>query len=155
MRQKASETDADLDEHILLLAVPALLSLLLDPLLTAADTAFVGKSEETLFTEAHRSVFMKVKGENSGLAALAVSSSVFNFISYSGSFLAQATTPLVSREVALEEAKRKNRKNDDENDENDSNVVESSSSASKTISAALALAVVVGVSATFLLETNA
>ena len=62
MRQKASETDADLDEHILLLAVPALLSLLLDPLLTAADTAFVGKSEETLFTEAHRSVFMKVKG---------------------------------------------------------------------------------------------
>ena len=155
MRQKASETDADLDEHILLLAVPALLSLLLDPLLTAADTAFVGKSEETLFTEAHRSVFMKVKGENSGLAALAVSSSVFNFISYSGSFLAQATTPLVSREVALEEAKRKNRKNDDENDENDSNVVESSSSASKTISAALALAVVVGVSATFLVETNA
>jgi len=104
VRQKASETDADLDEHILLLAVPALLSLLLDPLLTAADTAFVGKSEETLFTEAHRSVFMKVKGENSGLAALAVSSSVFNFISYSGSFLAQATTPLVSREVALEEA---------------------------------------------------
>ena len=118
MRQKASDTDADLDEQILLLAVPALLSLLLDPLLTAADTAFVGKSEETLFTEAHRSVFMKVKGENSGLAALAVSSSVFNFISYSGSFLAQATTPLVSREVALEEAKRKNRKNDDENDEN-------------------------------------
>ena len=155
MRQKASKTDADLDEQILLLAVPALLSLLLDPLLTAADTAFVGKAEETLFTEAKERVFMKEKGENSGLAALAVSSSVFNFISYSGSFLAQATTPLVSREVALEEAKRKNRKNDDENDENESNVVGSSSSASKTISAALALALVVGVSATFLVETNA
>ena len=154
IRQKASDTGADLDQQILLLAVPALLSLLLDPLLTAADTAFVGKSEETLTTEAEESVFMKEKGENSGLAALAVSSSVFNFISYSGSFLAQATTPLVSREVALEEAKRKNRKNDDENDENEK-VVESSSSASKTISAALALALVVGVSATFLVETNA
>ncbi|CAL6299720.1 unnamed protein product [Bathycoccus prasinos] len=155
IRQKASDTDADLDEQILLLAVPALLSLLLDPLLTAADTAFVGKAEETVTTEAEERVFMKVKGENSGLAALAVSSSVFNFISYSGSFLAQATTPLVSREVALEEAKRKKMKNDDENDENDSNVVGSSSSASKTISAALALALVVGVSATFLVETNA
>ena len=153
MRQKASETDADLDEHILLLAVPALLSLLLDPLLTAADTAFVGKSEETVTTEANQSVFMKEKGENSGLAALAVSSSVFNFISYSGSFLAQATTPLVSREVALEEAKRKKMMNDDETVENEK--VVGSSSASKTISAALALALVVGVSATFLVETNA
>ena len=64
MRQKASDTDADLDEQILLLAVPALLSLLLDPLLTAADTAFVGKSEETVTTEANQSVFMKEKGEN-------------------------------------------------------------------------------------------
>jgi putative MATE family efflux protein len=153
VRQKASETDADLDEHILLLAVPALLSLLLDPLLTAADTAFVGKSEETVTTEANQSVFMKEKGENSGLAALAVSSSVFNFISYSGSFLAQATTPLVSREVALEEAKRKKMMNDDETVENEK--VVGSSSASKTISAALALALVVGVSATFLVETNA
>ena len=153
MRQKASDTDADLDEQILLLAVPALLSLLLDPLLTAADTAFVGKSEETVTTEANQSVFMKEKGENSGLAALAVSSSVFNFISYSGSFLAQATTPLVSREVALVEAKRKKMMNDDETVENEK--VVGSSSASKTISAALALALVVGVSATFLVETNA
>ena len=54
-----------------------------------------------------------------------------------------SATPLVN-EVALEEAKRKNRKNDDENDENES-VVGSSSSASKTISAALALALIVGV----------
>ena len=61
MRQKASETDADLDEHILLLAVPALLSLLLDPLLTAADTAFVGKAEETLFNRSSSERFYERK----------------------------------------------------------------------------------------------
>ena len=62
--------------------------------------------------------------------------------------MAQATTPLVSREVALVEAKSKKMMNDDETVENEK--VVGSSSASKTISAALALAVVVGVSATFL-----
>ena len=110
-------------------------------------------------------------GENSGLASLAVATSVFNFISYSGSFLAIATAPLVSREVAESERKRKREEeekmefkyddDDDDDDENKDNISsnnnnnnDNNNNASKTVLAALALALAVGITATTVVELN-
>ena len=152
-----------IDETIVRLAVPALATLLLDPLLSASDTAFVGRQITTTpFPPPPPPVLVLDEDEegnkidifendennnnndnnnNTGLAALAVSSSVFNFVSYSGSFLAIATAPLVSREVAENEA---------------ANATKTSSGnkrdASKTVAAALVLAACVGVTAATVVE---
>ena len=145
-----------IDETIVRLAVPALATLLLDPLLSASDTAFVGRqlNNTTPFPpvvvldedddEGNKieDIFEDDDDDNNtGLAALAVSSSVFNFVSYSGSFLAIATAPLVSREVAENEA---------------ANATKTSSGnkrdASKTVAAALVLAACVGVTAATVVE---
>ena len=41
--QEYIETDDDISQQILALATPALISLAIDPLMTIADTAFVGR----------------------------------------------------------------------------------------------------------------
>ncbi len=155
-------TTKSIDETIVRLAVPALATLLLDPLLSASDTAFVGRQITTTPFPPPPPVLVLDEDEdegnkidifenddnnnnndnnNTGLAALAVSSSVFNFVSYSGSFLAIATAPLVSREVAENEA---------------ANATKTSSGnkrdASKTVAAALVLAACVGVTAATVVE---
>ena len=157
-------TTKSIDETIVRLAVPALATLLLDPLLSASDTAFVGRQITTtpfpppppvlvldeddeegnkidIFENDENNNNNNDNNNNTGLAALAVSSSVFNFVSYSGSFLAIATAPLVSREVAENEA---------------ANATKTSSGnkrdASKTVAAALVLAACVGVTAATVVE---
>ena len=158
-----TNNNKSIDETIVRLAVPALATLLLDPLLSASDTAFVGRQITTTpFPPPPPPVLVLDEDEegnkidifendennnnndnnnNTGLAALAVSSSVFNFVSYSGSFLAIATAPLVSREVAENEA---------------ANATKTSSGnkrdASKTVAAALVLAACVGVTAATVVE---
>ena len=150
-----------IDETIVRLAVPALATLLLDPLLSASDTAFVGRqlNNTTPFPPPPPVVVLdedddegnnkidifeddKNDDNNTGLAALAVSSSVFNFVSYSGSFLAIATAPLVSREVAENEAAFAATKTSGNNKRD----------ASKTVAAALVLAACVGVTAATVVE---
>ena len=147
-----------IDETIVRLAVPALATLLLDPLLSASDTAFVGRQlnnttpfppvvvlDEDDDTKGNKiDIFEDDKNDdnNTGLAALAVSSSVFNFVSYSGSFLAIATAPLVSREVAENEAAFAATKTSGNNKRD----------ASKTVAAALVLAACVGVTAATVVE---
>ena len=154
--ENTTTNNKSIDETIVRLAVPALATLLLDPLLSASDTAFVGRqlNNTTPFPpvvvldedddEGNKieDIFEDDDDDNNtGLAALAVSSSVFNFVSYSGSFLAIATAPLVSREVAENEA---------------ANATKTSSGnkrdASKTVAAALVLAACVGVTAATVVE---
>ena len=160
--ENTTTTTKSIDETIVRLAVPALATLLLDPLLSASDTAFVGRQITTTPFPPSPPVLVLDEDEegnkidifendennnnndnnnNTGLAALAVSSSVFNFVSYSGSFLAIATAPLVSREVAENEA---------------ANATKTSSGnkrdASKTVAAALVLAACVGVTAATVVE---
>ena len=160
--ENTTTNNKSIDETIVRLAVPALATLLLDPLLSASDTAFVGRQITTTPFPPPPPVLVLDEDEegnkidifendennnnndnnnNTGLAALAVSSSVFNFVSYSGSFLAIATAPLVSREVAENEA---------------ANATKTSSGnkrdASKTVAAALVLAACVGVTAATVVE---
>ena len=157
-------TTKSIDETIVRLAVPALATLLLDPLLSASDTAFVGRQLNTTPFPPPPPVLVLDEDDddegnnkidifedddnnnndnNTGLAALAVSSSVFNFVSYSGSFLAIATAPLVSREVAENEAAFAATKTSSGNTKRD---------ASKTVAAALMLAACVGVTAATVVE---
>ena len=157
-------TTKSIDETIVRLAVPALATLLLDPLLSASDTAFVGRQLNTTPFPPPPPVLVLDEDDddegnnkidifedddnnnndnNTGLAALAVSSSVFNFVSYSGSFLAIATAPLVSREVAENEAAFAATKMSSGNTKRD---------ASKTVAAALMLAACVGVTAATVVE---
>ena len=156
-KNAARERRKIIDETIVRLAVPALATLLLDPLLSASDTAFVGRqlNNTTPFPpvvvldedddEGNKieDIFEDDDDDNNtGLAALAVSSSVFNFVSYSGSFLAIATAPLVSREVAENEAAFAATKTSGNNKRD----------ASKTVAAALVLAACVGVTAATVVE---
>lgn len=75
-----STTESSTGQRILNLAVPALGALLIDPLLTIADTAFVGRFSHSA---------NELAGMGSAAALLTFSFYVFNF-------LCTATTPLVS-----------------------------------------------------------
>jgi MATE family multidrug resistance protein len=77
------EVDRALDDKILAIALPALGSLAIDPLLGVVDTIFVGRINDA-----------------APLAALGVCSSVFNFAFFIFNFFATTTTPLVSRALA-------------------------------------------------------
>uniref|UniRef100_A0A7S2EGU1 Protein DETOXIFICATION n=2 Tax=Ditylum brightwellii TaxID=49249 RepID=A0A7S2EGU1_9STRA len=66
--------------EILSLAIPALAGLAIDPLMTLADTAFVGRSATN----------------SDGLAAIGSASAVVSFSFYIFNFLTTATTPLVA-----------------------------------------------------------
>eukprot|EP00898_Chlorokybus_atmophyticus_P003944 jgi/Chlat1/4550/Chrsp29S04457 len=76
------------DQVILKLAVPTLLSLAADPLLSLVDTAFVGRLGST------------------ELAALGVDSALFAFAFVVFNFLATATTPLVAQARAAGEIEK-------------------------------------------------
>ena len=87
---------------ILQLAIPALGALLIDPLLTIADTAFVGKYSTTT---------SELAGMGSATALLTFSFYIFNF-------LCTATTPLVAQKRAAAASsslndKQQNNNNDD------------------------------------------
>jgi putative MATE family efflux protein len=69
----------DADRSILRIAVPALGSLAIDPLLTMTDTAFVARLGTT------------------DLAALGVDAAILSFAFFAFNFLAFATTPLVAK----------------------------------------------------------
>ena len=67
------------DKAILALAIPALASLAIDPLLTLIDTGFVARLGTT------------------ELAALGIDAAILNFAFFGFNFLASVTTPLVAR----------------------------------------------------------
>lgn len=75
-------TAAELDGAILRLAVPALGTELLDPLLAAADTAFVGRlgADE--------------------LAGVGIASTAFSFVFLFFNFLTVASSPLIAQALA-------------------------------------------------------
>jgi putative MATE family efflux protein len=83
-----SAEDPSTGQQILSLAVPALGALLIDPLMTLADTAFVGRFATT--TDA--------------LAGMGSAAALLNFFFYLFGFFCTATTPLVSsrRSAGLE-----------------------------------------------------
>ena len=78
--KSSSGVDNDTGRTILELAIPALGALLVDPLLTIADTAFVGRFSESPY---------ELAGMGSATALLTFSFYIFNF-------LCTATTPLVA-----------------------------------------------------------
>jgi Na+-driven multidrug efflux pump len=78
------DTETDTGRTILALAIPALAAMLVDPLLTIADTAFVGRYSESPY---------ELAGMGSASALLTFSFYVFNF-------LCTATTPLVASKRA-------------------------------------------------------
>ena len=78
--QPANDNTRSTGQRILDLSVPALGALLIDPLLTIADTAFVGRFSTTPY---------ELAGMGSAAALLTFSFYLFNF-------LCTATTPLVS-----------------------------------------------------------
>lgn len=85
-------TDENLTESIFSLAVPALAGLAIDPLMTLADTAFVGR--------------FAVNADS--LAGLGTATALLSFCFYIFNFLCTATTPLVSqRRAAGDEAQAK------------------------------------------------
>jgi putative MATE family efflux protein len=78
-----SGREESLDRKILSIALPALGSLAIDPLLGLVDTLYLGQIPDAR-----------------PLAALGVCTSVFNFAFFIFNFFATATTPLVSRAIA-------------------------------------------------------
>ena len=87
----ARESDeGSLDAAIFALALPAVASLLLDPVLGVVDTAFVGR--------------IRGEGAAEALGGLAVATAVFNFSFKLFNFLAEVTGPLVASQIAAAEA---------------------------------------------------
>jgi Na+-driven multidrug efflux pump len=94
----SSATTASL---ILGLAVPALVGEIIDPLLTLADTAFVGRF--ATITTAATTTAAQTSTESvaaSLLAGLGSASAILSFSFYLFNFLCTATTPLISRKRA-------------------------------------------------------
>ena len=79
-----------MDAAIFALALPAVASLLLDPVLGVVDTAFVGR--------------IRGEGAAEALGGLAVATAVFNFSFKLFNFLAEVTGPLVASQIAAAEA---------------------------------------------------
>ena len=135
-----SSEDADdggsLDARIWALALPAVASLLLDPVLGAVDTAFVGRIEGD--------------GAAAALGGLAVSTTVFNFSFKLFNFLAVVTGPLVAAQIA---AARKTAAEASASD--GSNPADARAAAAETVTGAMTLAIVIGVSACVALEAGA
>jgi|MDSW01.2.fsa_nt_gb Na+-driven multidrug efflux pump len=124
------EPSSNLDARIWALALPAVASLLLDPLLGAVDTAFVGRIEG--------------EGAAAALGGLAVSSTVFNFSFKLFNFLAVVTGPLVASQIAAAKEADANGASCDERRD-----------ASNTVRGAMTLALALGVAAFATLELAA
>ena len=85
-RGKKHEETKSLDSRIWNLAMPAVASLLLDPILGVVDTAFVGRIDGN--------------SAEAALGGLAISTTVFNFFFKIFNFLAVVTGPLVASQIS-------------------------------------------------------
>jgi Na+-driven multidrug efflux pump len=143
--ERSSNEEKSLDARIWALALPAVASLLLDPVLGAVDTAFVGRLEG--------------EGAAAALGGLAVATTVFNFSFKLFNFLAVVTGPLVASQIAAAAAKNASRASDASGDDSggdgrvDGRV--GRAAAAETVRGAMTLAVALGVSATLALEIGA
>jgi Na+-driven multidrug efflux pump len=127
-----------LDGAIFALALPAVASLLLDPVLGVVDTAFVGR--------------IQGEGAAEALGGLAVSTAVFNFSFKLFNFLAEVTGPLVASQIAAAKAEESENRYDDRY-ENTQRTTRAQ--AAETVRGAMTVAVVLGVSACVALEFGA
>ena len=143
--ERSSNEEKSLDARIWALALPAVASLLLDPVLGAVDTAFVGRLEG--------------EGAAAALGGLAVATTVFNFSFKLFNFLAVVTGPLVASQIAAAAAKNASRASDASGDDSggDGRVdgTVGRAAAAETVRGAMTLAVALGVSATLALEIGA
>ena len=144
--ESSSNEEKSLDARIWALALPAVASLLLDPVLGAVDTAFVGRLEG--------------EGAAAALGGLAVSTTVFNFSFKLFNFLAVVTGPLVASQIAAATAKNATTPEardvaEMETEATDTRVRVGRAAAAETVRGAVALAVALGVSATLALELGA
>lgn len=131
----------DLDGRIWGLALPAVASLLLDPVLGAVDTAFVGRIEG--------------EGAAAALGGLAIATTVFNFSFKVFNFLAVVTGPLVATQIAAAqraEAEAENETGAWGSLDDDAAARPGRGAAAETVAGAMTLAVVLGVSAFAALE---
>ena len=134
----ARESDeGSLDAAIFALALPAVASLLLDPVLGVVDTAFVGR--------------IRGEGAAEALGGLAVATAVFNFSFKLFNFLAEVTGPLVASQIAAAEAEAA--------DLDDAGVATNTTTtraqAAETVRGAMTLAVALGIFACVSLELGA
>ena len=133
----AGDGERSLDGAIFALALPAVASLLLDPVLGVVDTAFVGR--------------IQGEGAAEALGGLAVSTAVFNFSFKLFNFLAEVTGPLVASQIAAAKAEESENRYDDRYDTRSTTRVQ----AAETVRGAMTVAVVLGVSACLALEFGA
>lgn len=119
----SDETLGLLDASILALALPGVAELLLDPVMGAVDTAFIGKLTGPNAAEA--------------LGGLAVSTTCFTFCFKLFNFLAVVTGPLVAAKIASAGGR---------------DSVEGRRAAKKTVGSAMALALALGFATTGVLE---
>ena len=129
--------EGSLDAAIFALALPAVASLLLDPVLGVVDTAFVGR--------------IRGEGAAEALGGLAVATAVFNFSFKLFNFLAEVTGPLVASQIAAAEAEAA--------DLDDAGVATNTTTtraqAAETVRGAMTLAVALGIFACVSLELGA
>ena len=141
----ARESDeGSLDAAIFALALPAVASLLLDPVLGVVDTAFVGR--------------IRGEGAAEALGGLAVATAVFNFSFKLFNFLAEVTGPLVASQIAAAEAEATALSDDaglsGTNQTNNAKTT-TRTKAAETVRGAMTLAVSLGIFACVALELGA
>lgn len=130
-----------MDAAIFALALPAVASLLLDPVLGVVDTAFVGR--------------IRGEGAAEALGGLAVATAVFNFSFKLFNFLAEVTGPLVASQIAAAEAEA-TAFNDAGAGTNQTNTKTTTrTKAAETVRGAMTLAVSLGIFACVALELGA
>ena len=133
-----------MDAAIFALALPAVASLLLDPVLGVVDTAFVGR--------------IRGEGAAEALGGLAVATAVFNFSFKLFNFLAEVTGPLVASQIAAAEAEATALSDDaglsGTNQTNNAKTT-TRTKAAETVRGAMTLAVSLGIFACVALELGA
>ena len=134
-----------MDAAIFALALPAVASLLLDPVLGVVDTAFVGR--------------IRGEGAAEALGGLAVATAVFNFSFKLFNFLAEVTGPLVASQIAAAEAEATALSDDaglsGTNRTNTKTKTTTRTKAAETVRGAMTLAVSLGIFACVALELGA
>ena len=134
-----------MDAAIFALALPAVASLLLDPVLGVVDTAFVGR--------------IRGEGAAEALGGLAVATAVFNFSFKLFNFLAEVTGPLVASQIAAAEAEVTQALDDagttTTNTTTNTTTTTTRAEAAETVRGAMTLAVALGIFACLGLELGA
>ena len=129
-----------MDAAIFALALPAVASLLLDPVLGVVDTAFVGR--------------IRGEGAAEALGGLAVATAVFNFSFKLFNFLAEVTGPLVASQIAAAEAEA-TALDDAGTTTTNTTTTTTRAEAAETVRGAMTLAVALGIFACVGLELGA